>query len=179
MMGLALNEGSKALNSREVPIGCVVAAESNGVYRVLARAHNRTNESYNPTLHAEIVLLNDLIAGLTNGGPPAGSVEERLQTILANCTLFVTVEPCIMCADALCKVGIKKVVYGCPNEKFGGCGTVLDVTEGRAKVKHGLRAEEAVALLKQFYARANLRAPAPSEKKCSLSSPEGSLTTFP
>ena len=65
-----------------------------------------------------------------------------------------------MCAEALCKAGVGRVVFGCPNEKFGGCGTVLDVAgQGGMAVVAGVRGEEAVALLKSFYARANVRAP--------------------
>jgi tRNA(Arg) A34 adenosine deaminase TadA len=168
VMGLALAEAGIALSEREVPVGCVFAlpaAEAGagpGYWREpFARAHNRTNATYSPQQHAEMVALHALVDDF--GGGAGGDALAGLRGVLAQATLFVTVEPCIMCADALAKAGVLSVVYGCPNDKFGGCGTVADVfgggtTAGRT-VRSGLRAEEAVGLLKQFYARANERAP--------------------
>ncbi len=172
MMGLALEEAALALSEREVPVGCVFASpcpSTAGAWLApLARAHNRTNASYSPLQHAEIVGLDALVAGLPAGPEPC---LERLRQLLAGATLFVTVEPCIMCADALAKAGVRHVVYGCPNDKFGGCGTVARVFPGSSSgaataggegasctVRSGVRASEAVALLKQFYARSNDRA---------------------
>ena len=181
MMGLALEEAALALSEREVPVGCVFAspcpATAGAWLAPLARAHNRTNASYSPLQHAEMVGLNALVAGLPAGSEPC---LERLRQLLAGATLFVTVEPCIMCADALAKAGVRHVVYGCPNDKFGGCGTVARVFPGSSgggsssssssgaaaaggegascTVRSGVRASEAVALLKQFYARSNDRA---------------------
>jgi tRNA-specific adenosine deaminase 2 len=177
MMGLALEEAALALAEREVPVGCVFVAPAPAPATqplVLARAHNRTNALYSPLAHAEMVALDALVAGL----PPCSAAEggsdplPRLRAALAGATLLVTVEPCIMCADALAKAGVRSVVYGCRNDKFGGCGTVVDVFCGAAagsaaaaaaaaprSVRNGVRAEEAVALLKRFYSRSNERAP--------------------
>ena len=93
-------------------------------------------------------------------------------------TVYVTVEPCIMCASALQQLGIPLVIYGCANERFGGCGSVLNVTgtgtdcaESKAvtstgfKCISGLYAGEAISLLKQFYKGENPNAPFPKSKE--------------
>jgi tRNA-specific adenosine deaminase 2 len=164
LMELALSEAAAALSEREVPVGCVFAAPAScgapagaPPFAVLAAAHNRTNASFDPTRHAEMVALDALGAGLPL---PA------LRAALAGATLCVTVEPCVMCAAALLRAGVRRVVFGCPNDKFGGCGTVIDVMRGGGDggggggaplVAGGVRAAEAVALLKAFYARPNAR----------------------
>ena len=171
MMGLALEEAALALAEREVPVGCVFVAPAASPANpplVLARAHNRTNALYSPLAHAEMVALHALVEGLPLPSD-GGGVDPlpRLRALLAGATLLVTVEPCIMCADALARAGVRSVVYGCRNDKFGGCGTVADVFCGGSdaaaaaarSVRSGVRAEEAVALLKRFYSRANVRAP--------------------
>jgi tRNA(Arg) A34 adenosine deaminase TadA len=119
------------LEAAEVPVGCVFVR--NG--KAIAKARNRTNEWRNvsivrpregpsrlidirvlqATLHAELVSLDHIIQ------------TQRIPTPLSDVTLYVTVEPCVMCASALRQVGIGKVYYGCGNERFGGCGSVLDV----------------------------------------------------
>ena len=98
-----------------------------------------------------------------------------------NTTVFVTVEPCIMCASALQQLGIALVVYGCANDRFGGCGSVLNVTlpsenpseqeicetqkSQSLKCVSGIFAEEAVELLKKFYKGENPNAPIPKSKE--------------
>ena len=165
LMALALAEAETALAEREVPVGCVFAvpAPSAGAgagaapappFALLATARNRTNATFDPTRHAEMVALEALGEGL----PLA-----ELRAALSCATLCVTVEPCLMCADALRRAGVGRVVFGCANDKFGGCGTVLDVLGGGEgggggpPVTRGVRAAEAVALLKRFYARPNAR----------------------
>ena len=149
LMRLALLEAEAALLEREVPVGCVFASPSPAApFFLLAAAHNRTNASFDPTRHAEMVALDAIGEGLSL---------EDLRALLASATLCVTVEPCLMCADALMRAGVGRIVFGCPNDKFGGCGTVLDVVGGKVPLTRGVRAEEAVALLKRFYARPNVR----------------------
>ena len=83
-----------------------------------------------------------------------------LRASLSAAPLGVTVEPCVLCAAALARAGVRRIVFGCANEKFGGCGTVMDVAGeggGGPQVTGGVRAAEAVALLKAFYARPNVR----------------------
>ena len=112
-MRLALAEGRRALGEREVPVGCVLV--SGGA--VLAAGANRTNAEMNATRHAELVAADVVLRRL---GRAEGAAA------LAGCELFVTVEPCIMCASALQQLGVRRVVFGCRNDRFGGCGTVLD-----------------------------------------------------
>mmetsp|Transcript_22156 Transcript_22156/g.87901 ORF Transcript_22156/g.87901 Transcript_22156/m.87901 type:complete len:264 (-) Transcript_22156:43-834(-) len=140
-MGRALTEAERALDAGEVPVGCVVVRDD-GV--VVASGHNRTNATLNPTQHAELVAL------ATEG------VEWR------RCAIYVTCEPCIMCAAALSFVGVRACFFGCRNDKFGGCGSIVSVHEGAFACVEGVRAEEAVALFRRFYARDNARTAAPS-----------------
>lgn len=100
---------------------------------------------------------------------------ERALELLRSTDLYVTVEPCIMCAGALSLLGLRKSYYGCPNDKFGGCGSVLQVhargcggcggaEEGRGvpfEAQGGLMAQEAVELLRLFYMVGNPTAPRP------------------
>ncbi|GBG31727.1 tRNA-specific adenosine deaminase 2 [Hondaea fermentalgiana] len=148
-MRAALAEGEAALARREVPIGCVfvvrqgeenVAAEET----VLTSGGNETNEEANATRHAEIVAIDRLFARV---GPSA-------KDLLASSELFVTCEPCIMCAGALREVGVRKITFGCGNDKFGGCGSVITV-DPDADLRAGLLADEAVSLLQKFYQREN------------------------
>ena len=91
----------------------------------------------------------------------------RGQNSLAGCTLYVTVEPCIMCAYALHLTKIDRVVYGCDNDKFGGTGSILNLhrfseeRDGGApyKVCRGVLKDEAVCLLQEFYEHGNVKAP--------------------
>lgn len=102
-------QAEEALHSDEVPVGCVFVKGT----AAIARARNRTNEWRNATLHAELEAIDHLLPD--NPAP------------LSEITLYVTVEPCVMCASALRQIGIGRVVYGCGNERFGGCGSVIDV----------------------------------------------------
>jgi tRNA-specific adenosine deaminase 2 len=153
-MQLAFDEARKALNCGEVPIGCVLIQPETG--RVIASGGNETNATSDATRHAEIVAIEFLMNNnlLENG-----------------CDLYVTVEPCIMCAEALIGIKIRRVVYGSANEKFGGCGSVLSVHDSRTFPNDplqrgftccsGLGNDEAIELLRQFYLRGNEKAPRP------------------
>ena len=84
--------------------------------RVLARAHNATNATQNGTRHAELVAIDNIL------------LRQRLPaSVLSECDVYVTCEPCIMCAGALALVRVRRVVFGCRNERFGGCGSILSV----------------------------------------------------
>lgn len=159
----ALLEAQEALQRGEVPIGCVIF-DNDG--QVIARGSNRTNERKNATCHAEFIAfetLNKIQRGRESEGWPC----------FKTCTLCVTCEPCIMCAAAIVKIGMGKVVYGCPNERFGGCGSVrsLDMHGDAGKsveVVGGVRKDECIALLKTFYEMQNPNAPVPKRKKRKL-----------
>lgn len=157
MMGQALDQAEAALAAAEVPVGCVFVHPTQGV---IGRGHNETVITCNATRHAELVAIDQML--LRDSRPPSE---------VAACTLFVTVEPCIMCASALRQIGVRRVVFGCGNDKFGGCGSVLSLHDrataaapGTMAVRRGVRAEEAVALLRRFYAQENQGAPLPQKR---------------
>ncbi|KAL6077908.1 putative CMP/dCMP deaminase, zinc-binding [Balamuthia mandrillaris] len=157
-MLLALEEGRKALAEGEVPVGCVFVCNE----KVIAAAANKTNALRNATLHAEIVAIDQIME----------LDAEATTNIFPQCELFVTCEPCVMCASALMQVGIKKVYFGCRNERFGGCGSVLNlhlpngegIRQAGYEVESGLYAEEAIQLLKEFYEAGNPNAPTPKRR---------------
>jgi tRNA-specific adenosine deaminase 2 len=117
-MRLALEEAEGALREEEVPVGCIIVHSSS--QRLLARGRNQTNRSKNGTRHCEFVALEQLRDAKGDHGAPLR---------LKECTLYVTVEPCLMCAAALRIAGIGLVVFGCGNERFGGCGSVLNLSD--------------------------------------------------
>ena len=75
--------------------------------------------------------------------------------IMKETDLYVTVEPCIMCAQALAYMNVRHVYYGCGNDKFGGNGSVLSLHQGKYKVTSGIMANEAIMMLRQFYSKEN------------------------
>ena len=94
--------------------------------------------------------------------------EKESNGVLADTEVFVTVEPCIMCAGALHRLHLRQLTYGCQNDRFGGCGTVLDtgiLADNPCKVVGGVRSQEAMQLLKDFYKGTNPNAPVPNIKK--------------
>ena len=113
-MRAALVEAEGALNRWEVPVGCVVVRDGEAV----ATGSNRTNELRNGTRHAEFEAIDALLK--RHGGDPRAVGFDR-------CDLYVTCEPCIMCAGALSLLGFRKVYYGCGNDKFGGNGSILSI----------------------------------------------------
>eukprot|EP00947_MAST-08B_sp_MAST-8B-sp1_P000717 g717.t1 len=182
-MRAALAEAQRALDTGEVPVGCVFvlpgsnksadsgvsalasaaagaaddgdgrssSSSSSSIDTIIATASNTTNATKDATRHAELV-----------------AIEEITQThgldILKRCELYVTVEPCIMCAAALAQVKIGRVFFGCHNPKFGGCGSILSLHEPGAKLPPpsvpyachpGLLKDNAVFLLRDFYMREN------------------------
>ncbi|CAN1758129.1 tRNA-specific adenosine deaminase TAD2 [Linum perenne] len=120
-MELALNQSQakEALDSLEVPIGCVIVADG----KVIASGRNRTTETRNATRHAEMEAIDPLLEEWKKTGLSASQVAENF----SKCSLYVTCEPCIMCSAALSILGIKEVYYGCANDKFGGCGSILSL----------------------------------------------------
>ncbi|XP_040374357.1 tRNA-specific adenosine deaminase TAD2 isoform X3 [Rosa chinensis] len=119
-MDLALQQAKLALDSLEVPVGCVIVEDG----KVIASGRNRTNETRNQaTRHAEMEAIDTLLEQWREKRLSTSEVAE----IFSKCNLYVTCEPCIMCAAALSIVGIKEVFYGCANDKFGGCGSILSL----------------------------------------------------
>ncbi|KAI0052628.1 cytidine deaminase-like protein [Auriscalpium vulgare] len=159
-MHQAMAMAQEALAASEVPVGCVFVR--NG--QAIAKARNRTNELRNATRHAELEAIDAILADPSLTPKP-------VPYPLADTTLYVTVEPCIMCASALRQVGIKEVFYGCGNERFGGCGSVLGANGGLEHPKHpaykasaGYCREEAIMALRRFYVTENTNAPTPRSK---------------
>ncbi|XP_054618141.1 tRNA-specific adenosine deaminase 2 isoform X2 [Dunckerocampus dactyliophorus] len=116
-MGSAFEMAKEALDIGEVPVGCLMVYKD----EVVGKGRNEVNETKNATRHAEMVALDQVLDWCGHNNLNVRSVCE--QTVL-----YVTVEPCIMCAAALRLTNIPMVVYGCRNERFGGCGSVLDIS---------------------------------------------------
>lgn len=155
-MLLAIEQAEQALNKKEVPVGCVFVHHASG--EVLATGYNKTNISLNGTLHSEF----DAIEKILMYNSP---------DVFNDLDLFVTVEPCLMCASALRQLGIRRVVFGCGNERFGGCGSVFSLHSDTLKTQHppyqvtsGVFRKEAIMLLRRFYIMQNDSAPKPALK---------------
>mgnify|MGYP000879202282 FL=1 len=139
-MELALGEARLALEAGEVPVGAAVAdAEGN----ILALAHNQTGTLADVTAHAELLALQ---------AAQKGRGKERL----AGCTLYVTLEPCAMCAGAALLARVDAIVFGAFDPEAGCCGSVLDLTDDllahRApRCIGGVREEECAALLGEYF----------------------------
>lgn len=133
-MRLALAEAQKALAKGEVPIGAVVVCQD----RVVARAHNLTETLTDPTAHAEMQAIT--IATNELGGK-----------YLTQCTLYVTVEPCVMCAGALGWAQVPRIVYGCRDEKRGFLTYAPHALHPKADVTAGVMEEECRALMQNFF----------------------------
>lgn len=138
-MSEALAEARAAAEAGEVPIGAVVVHED----RIVARGQNRTLRAVDPTAHAEVVALRAAAEALGN---------YRLN----GCTLYVTLEPCAMCAGAMIHARLDRLVFAAPDPKTGACGSVLDVLNHprlnhQMQVEQGVLAEECAALLRNFF----------------------------
>ena len=133
-MRLALKEAEMALSENEIPIGAVIVA--NG--KVIARAHNQTETLHDVTAHAEMLAITAAANQL--GGK-----------YLSGCTLYVTVEPCVMCAGAIGWAQVKRLVYGATDEKRGYRMFAPQAIHPRTEVVSGVMADESVALLKDFF----------------------------
>ena len=135
----AINEARLALAEGELPIGCVITYNN----EIIARAHNEREQTGDPTAHAEVVAMrraaNHLKAWRLNG-----------------CTLYVTLEPCPMCAGAISQARVEHLVYGAPDPAQGCTGSVYRITEDPA-FSHfcpgdgGVLQEECTALLNEFF----------------------------
>ena len=137
----AIAQAEQANAMDEVPIGCVIVDDSTG--HVIAAAHNRRQTDRDPTAHAEILALREAAAKLS-----------RWQ--LVNCTLYVTLEPCPMCAGAIVNARIPRLVYGCADPKAGAVRTLFTLCEDarlnhRVDVRSDILATECAELLRSFF----------------------------
>lgn len=138
-MRIALEEAQAAGNAGEVPVGAVVVR--NG--EIIARRHNEREATGDPTAHAEVLALRDASEALGRWR-------------LDDCTLVVTLEPCIMCAGALVNARIGKLVYGAADLKGGATASLYNVMSDprvnhNPPVEHGVLASECAALLQDFF----------------------------
>jgi tRNA(adenine34) deaminase len=138
-MIMCLKEAHVAFDSEEVPVGAIILSPEG---KVVARAHNLTQRMNRPTAHAEMLAID-----------MAADAMENYR--LVDCTLYVSMEPCIMCAGAIVEARIKRLVFGCFDAKSGAFGSLIDVNKlslnHKVEVKGGLYADKSEALLKKFF----------------------------
>ncbi|KAG0677378.1 tRNA(adenine34) deaminase [Pichia californica] len=153
-MQIAIQYGDVALKNNEVPVTAILV--NNKTKEVIYKAHNMTNLTLNGTAHAEFEIYKYLL----NKNP------DSHLSIWKNSTLYVSVEPCIMCASMLDQIGIETIVFGCPNERFGGNGSVFNIRyKSKYKVIPGVCHKEAISLLRRFYINQNDKSPTSINKK--------------
>ena len=137
-MSEALKEAQKAFEADEVPVGAVIVHKG----RVIAKAHNQIKLLKDPTAHAEMIAITQAAASLAN---------ERL----LGTTMYVTIEPCAMCAGALVLARVKRLVFGASDPKTGAFGSALDLNKKKLNhkiaVTKGVMRDESASLLKEFF----------------------------
>jgi tRNA(adenine34) deaminase len=139
-MEMALEEARAAADEDEVPVGAVIVSLRQGV---IARAHNQREQLQDPTAHAEMIAITQAASALESW---------RLE----DCVLYVTLEPCSMCAGAIVQARLPYVVYGCADPKAGACDSLYEITSDarlnhRAQVIRGVMADECAAVLSRFF----------------------------
>jgi tRNA(adenine34) deaminase len=138
-MKYALKEAENAFDGKEVPVGCIVVFEN----RIIAKAHNQVEMLIDPTAHAEMMALT--------------SAFDALKTKqLKGCSMYVTLEPCSMCAGALVLSRLENLYFGAYDNKTGSCGSVLNITNNnhlthKINVYGGILDSECSSLLKSFF----------------------------
>jgi len=137
-MRIALEEAKVALREDEVPVGALIVHND----EIVARAHNKIRSSHSPLAHAEKIAIEEALAKFDNW--------------LYGCKLYVTLEPCLMCAGAIILARISAVIFGAYDEKNGVCGTIYNVLTDRRfnhnpDVQGGVLAEECGELLTEFF----------------------------
>lgn len=144
-MGEAIALAGEASILGEIPVGAVVVRDG----KIISRSFNENRARRDPTMHAEIIAIKKACEALGN---------ERL----TGCDLYVTKEPCAMCAGAIVHARIRRLVIGTPDIKYGACGTVLDICGNpllnhRPEILFGVKGDESAALLKEFFRQKRLR----------------------
>jgi tRNA(adenine34) deaminase len=140
-MEMALEEAELAAEEDEVPVGAVIVSLQEGV---IARAHNQREQLLDPTAHAEMIAITQAAQAVRSW---------RLE----NCVLYVTLEPCPMCAGAVVQARLPLVVYGCTDPKAGACDTLYRIAcdprlNHRAQVIGGVLADRCASVLSNFFA---------------------------
>ena len=138
-MRQALEEARKSLEKDEIPIGCVIVKEG----QIIGRGHNAREELNQAIMHAEVMAIQE-----------ANRVEGNWR--LLETTLFVTIEPCVMCSGAIGLARIPQVVYGAANQKFGAAGSLYDILTDqrlnhRVEVETGILEESCAQIMQDFF----------------------------
>jgi tRNA(adenine34) deaminase len=138
-MRMALREAQRGAREGEVPVGAVVVRDG----RVLARAHNRPIHLHDPSAHAEVLALRR-------------AARKSLNYRLEGCDLYVTIEPCAMCAGAVVHSRLRRLIYGAQDSKAGACGSALRVLNHRklnhrVETTHGILASECASVIQEFF----------------------------
>jgi tRNA(adenine34) deaminase len=140
-MRMALGQAQIAEENGDVPIGAVIVHNN----QIIAKAYNQREQLQDPTAHAEIVALTQAATALENWH-------------LNDCTIYVTLEPCCMCAGALVLARISRLVYGCDDPKTGAVKSLYNIVQDKrlnhqVKVTSGVLADECSQILQEFFAR--------------------------
>ncbi|MDW8751327.1 tRNA adenosine(34) deaminase TadA [Streptococcus suis] len=138
-MNQALAEAKKSLEKEEIPIGCVIVKDG----QIIGRGHNAREELNQAIMHAEVMAIQE-----------ANQVEGNWR--LLDTTLFVTIEPCVMCSGAIGLARIPQVVYGATNQKFGAAGSLYDILTDerlnhRVEVETGILEEDCAQIMQDFF----------------------------
>jgi len=140
-MEMAFKEAEKAFDENEIPVGAVVVYEN----QIIGRGHNMRERLNDPTAHAEIIAITSAAATLNSW---------RLE----NCTLYVTLEPCAMCAGAIINARLSRIVYGADDKQAGTCGSIdnlcdLNLSNHRVIVKGGVEESKCQSILNTFFTK--------------------------
>jgi tRNA(adenine34) deaminase len=140
-MESAIKEAEQAYRRKEVPVGAVVVHEG----RIIGRGYNQIESLQDPTAHAEMIAITAAATSLSS---------RRLE----NCTLYVTLEPCAMCAGAVVQARLPQLVFGAPDPKAGACGTLFNIVQDarlnhRVELVSGVLEERCSGVLKEFFAK--------------------------
>jgi tRNA(adenine34) deaminase len=135
----ALKEAEKAYDAGELPVGAVIVFEN----RVIAKGYNQVETLRDPTAHAEIIAITSAASYLSS-------------KVLLGCSMYVTLEPCSMCAGAIILAKIENLFFGAFDKKSGACGSVLNVTNNKSlnhslNVTGGILDAECASILKSFF----------------------------
>ena len=141
----ALKEAQISLQKEEIPIGCVIVKDD----QIIGRGHNAREELNQAIMHAEIMAINE--ANVAEGN-----------WRLLDATLFVTIEPCVMCSGAIGLARIPQVIYGAANQKFGGAGSLYDILTDerlnhRVLVEQGVLEEDCAVIMQTFFRQSRKR----------------------
>ena len=133
-MKKALEEARLAYEENEIPVGAIVVCNN----QIIAKAHNQTERMHDVTAHAEMIAIS-------------AATEFLGAKYLTDCTLYITLEPCVMCAGALAWAQIGKIVYGASEEKRGFTKFEPTILHPKTKILQGIAQEECAALMKSFF----------------------------